>query len=144
MKIHFWYAALSLFFLALIFLGYDWLYINNMMGYGVPPGDIVLMSLAVMRLTRLFTYDKITQFVRDWFVDAHPNSFRGTLGALLDCPWCTGLWFAAFVVFFYFAWDGAWFFILILAIAAVASFLQVLANLVGWSAEHKKRAANSL
>lgn len=142
MKFHFWYTAFSLFFIALLVLAYQWLSVRGLLDYGMSAGDIVLVSLAVMRLVRLFTYDKITKFVRDWFVGAAPDSFRGTLGALLDCPWCTGLWFSGFVLFFYYAWDGAWFFILILAIASIASFLQILANLAGWSAEHRKREAD--
>ncbi|HET9641413.1 MAG TPA: DUF1360 domain-containing protein [Candidatus Paceibacterota bacterium] len=144
MKFHFWYVAFSLFFGGLIILGYDWLSTTGRLDYGVTPEDIILISLAVMRLVRLFTYDKITKFIRDWFVGAHPESFMGTLGALLDCPWCTGLWFAAFTVFLYFAWDGAWYFILILAIGAVASFFQVLSNLIGWHAEYKKRETERL
>jgi energy-converting hydrogenase Eha subunit G len=63
----------------------------------------------------------------------------GTLSALLHCSWCQGLWFSGFVIFFYFATPLAWPVILILALAGVASFIQILANLAGWSAELKKR-----
>ncbi len=139
MKFHFWYTAFSLFFIGLLAYGYQWLAKNGLLNQDMSIGNSIIVALAVMRLVRLFTYDKITQFIRDWFKDARPDSFRDTLGELLDCPWCTGLWFSAFVAFFYFAWNGAWYFILILAVASVATFLQLLANLVGWHAEGKKR-----
>ncbi len=100
--------------------------------------DFFLMALAVWRLTRLFTYDAITKFIRDWFEGAKPSSLRGSLHTLVNCPWCTGLWFAFFVVFFYFATAFAFPVILILAIAAVGSFFQILSNLIGWHAEYKK------
>jgi len=106
--------------------------------YDVPVRDLALISLATFRLTRLFTYDVITKFIRDWFINSRENSFSHTLGALLNCPWCTGLWFSFMVVFFYFATPFAWPVILILALAGVASFLMTLANLVGWMAEDRK------
>lgn len=105
----------------------------------VPVGDFVLMALAVMRLTRLVVYDHITAFARDWFSGTEAHTFRGTIDQLVNCPWCTGLWFAFFVPFFYFATPCAWFIIFVLALAAVGSLLQILANLIGWYAEGKKR-----
>lgn len=136
---HFWSIFFSLFFAALLFVGIGWLAATGRFNRPVSIGDFVLMALAIWRLIRLFTYDAITAFVRDWFAGASPNTFRGTLNALVTCPWCIGLWFSYFVVFFYFATIYAWPVILVLALAAVASFLQILGNLIGWSAEAKKR-----
>lgn len=102
------------------------------------------MMLATMRLIRLFTYDIITAFIRNWFVEKDPDSPLGTLGALINCPWCTGLWFAFMVLFFYFATPVSWYLILVLALAWAASFFQILANLIGWSAEVRKSQAQSL
>ena len=131
MRFHFWHTVIAYGFLAST---------GRLVAY-VPVGDFVLMTLAIMRLTRLFTYDAITQFVRDWFAGADPRSLRGSLGTLINCPWCTGLWFALVVVFFYFATPAiAWYAILMLALAAAGSFLQLIANYVGWSAEERKRA----
>ena len=92
---------------------------------------------------RLFTYDAITAFIREWFEGADPESFRGSLGTLINCPWCTGLWFALVVVFAYFATPIAWYGILVLALASSASFLQLLANLIGWQAQAKKLEVES-
>ena len=139
MKSTFWYVIFSLFYTALIVLGYLWLEDNGRLTPEISLGDFFLIALATMRLIRLFTRDVITDFIRNWFVGRDPRSFLGTLGALINCPWCSGLWFASAIVFFYFATPIAWYAILILALSSVASFLQILANFIGWSAEAKKR-----
>ncbi|HYF29119.1 MAG TPA: DUF1360 domain-containing protein [Candidatus Paceibacterota bacterium] len=136
----FWNIAFSVFFLFLLVNGIAWLAMTGKFDRPVSLGDFVLMALATWRLIRLFTYDAITAFVRDWFANAAPHTFLGTLKTLINCPWCIGLWFSFIVVFFYFATIYAWPVILILALAAIGSFLQILSNLVGWSAEAKKRS----
>jgi hypothetical protein len=141
MKFHFWYSVLSILFAALVVTGYQWLEAGGRSIVSIPPGDFLLIALATMRLVRLFTYDIITSFVRNWFAGASPESFLGTLGALVNCPWCSGLWFAALLTFLYFATPVAWYFILILAVSSVATFFQLLANYTGWAAEAKKREA---
>lgn len=128
----------SVIFAALLAAGIWYLAVTGAFLRELSLADFILMALAVWRLTRLFTYDAITKFIRDWFVGARPSSFRGTLHTLITCPWCTGLWFAATVVFFYFLTPFAWPVILVLAIAAVGSFFQILSNLIGWHAEYKK------
>lgn len=138
MRIHFWNTFFSLFFATLVVLGTAWLFAMDRVFYDIPARDLVLITLAVFRLVRLFTYDVITQFIRDWFKDATPRTLSHTLGALINCPWCTGLWFSFLTVFFYFATVYSWPVILVLALAASASFLQLIANSVGWSAELKK------
>lgn len=139
MKIHTWNVVFSAFFAVLLFYGIWWLAASRLIFYEVPVRDLVLIALATFRLVRLFTYDVITQFMRDWFAEARPNSFGHTISTLLNCPWCTGLWFSFIVVFFYFATPYSWPVILVLALAAIASVLQVLSNWIGWSAEAKKR-----
>jgi len=138
MRIHLWNTLLSLFFAGLIAVAVWWLFAAQRIFYDVPPRDLVLIALATFRLIRLFTYDVITKFIRDWFADSRENSFMHTLGALLNCPWCTGLWFSFLVVLFYFATPFAWPVILILALAGAASFLMTISNLIGWAAEGRK------
>ncbi|MDB5189371.1 MAG: hypothetical protein JWL82_328 [Parcubacteria group bacterium] len=135
---HFWNIFLSIFFAALLAFGIWYLVETGSFARNLSVADFFLMALAVWRLTRLFTYDAITKFIRDWFVGARPESFRGAFHTLLNCPWCTGLWFGATVVFFYFLTPYAWPVVLVLAVAAVGSFFQILSNLVGWHAEYKK------
>ncbi len=141
LRTHFWSMFLSLFFAALLAFGVWYLSALGAFNRNLGVSDVLLMSLAVWRLTRLFTYDAITKFIRDWFVGARPETLRGSLFTLITCPWCTGLWFGATVVFFYFLTPYAWPVVLVLAIAAIGSFLQILSNLVGWAAEAKKREA---
>lgn len=143
MRIHTWNVVFSAFFAVLLFYGVWWLAASRLIFYDVPVRDLALISLAVFRLVRLFTYDVITQFIRDWFVGARLNSFGHTLGALLNCPWCTGLWFSFVVVFLYFATPYFWPVLLVLALAAVASLLQVLSNWIGWNAELRKLEAQA-
>lgn len=138
MRIHTWNVLFSLFFAVLVFYGVWYLAANRLIFYDVPVRDLVLIALATFRLVRLFTYDVITQFIRDWFVGARVNSFGHTLGALLGCPWCTGLWFSFVVVFCYFASPFFWPVLIILALAAVASLLQVISNWISWNAALRK------
>ena len=144
MKFHFWHTTLSLFFAAVAVLAYYWLEANGRLTGHVPLWDFVLMTLAIARLVRLFTYDNITVFVREWFEGADPKTFLGSLGTLINCPWCTGLWFALVVGFVYFAIPTiAFYAILVLALSSAASSLQLISNLIGWHAEAKKLEVHS-
>ena len=135
---YFWSIALSILFIGLVAFGIWYLTSIGAFYRNLGIADLLLMSLAVWRLTRLFTYDAITKFIRDWFVGAKPTSLRGALHTLVNCPWCSGLWFGATVVFFYFLTPYTWPVVLILAVSALGSFMQILSNLVGWNAEYKK------
>lgn len=139
-----WNVFFSILFAAMVLYGGAWLSVNNLLPQTVALADFVLMALAIFRLTRLVSYDHITDFIREWCKAHDPESFFGTIGKLLACPWCTGLWFAFFVPFFFFFTPFAWFVILVLALGALGSFFQLLANLVGWTAEQKKRESQSL
>lgn len=58
---------------------------------------VLALGLAV-RITRLITLDVITQPIRD--------RLSGFLGALVECPWCTGVWVAVPVGLSWWAWSG--------------------------------------
>ena len=143
MKFHFWHTILSLFFGILVLSSIIWLNAQEQLPTWIPLSDFFLMALAIMRLVRLFTYDNITAFIRDWFEGHDSRTLAGSLGTLINCPWCTGLWFSFLTVFFYCATPYAWYVILILALSSLASFMQLLANLIGWSAELKKKEAQT-
>lgn len=111
--------------------------------------DIVILTLANYRLIRLFIYDNITLFVREYFMDLRivdgkysyhnsVNAFKLTMHKLLNCPWCFGVWTTFISAFFYFSFPSLKIIFILLAVAAVASFLILLSNLIGWSAEYKK------
>ncbi len=151
-----WNFIFSLLFVGL-FIAAGWLLFSlGRLPIAISLFDFTLIILATFRLTRLFVYDKVTQFVRDWFVRKTVVSEEGgdmvvvrqpyvrgplrTLHDLLGCPWCFGVWAALAVVFFYYLTPYAWFVILVLAVAGVATFLQLLSNMVGWRAESLKRS----
>lgn len=106
--------------------------------------DFVLLSLATFRLIRLLVYDRITEFVRDWFfAEPYPgkcpeSGFKASVGHLFGCPWCMGVWIGLFVVFLYYLTPLVWFPILVLAVSGTASAIQIFANMIGWKAENLK------
>ena len=62
---------------------------------------IVLAAGLAVRIMRLITLDTITQPIRD--------RLSGFLGALIECPWCTGVWIAVPVGLSWWAWaDQTW------------------------------------
>jgi hypothetical protein len=120
--------------------------------------DFVLLSLASFRLIRLFTYDQVMRAVRDLFVekreivDEHGQILvirrkvhtgaRRSLGDLFSCPWCIGMWVSFFVVLLYFLFPPIKYVVLILALAGVASSIQIVMNGIGSKAEFYKRENN--
>jgi hypothetical protein len=85
--------------------------------------DFFVLILATFRLTRLFVYDSVTDFIRDFF---RRNS--RTVTELLSCPWCTGIWMALLVGFFYFLTPLAWYPIFLVALAGAGTFIQFTMN----------------
>lgn len=121
--------------------------------YSVTIADIALITLASFRVIRLVVYDRIMAFFREQFWDVNdigggetvltkpPHGPRRTLADLLSCPWCFGMWAAAMTTFFYFLTPYTFYIVLFLAISAVATLLQLTANLIGWKAEEAKGQA---
>lgn len=148
---YFWNFVFALFFLIMVVMGAIILDGETRIPFEeLTLTDYVLMSLATWRLTRLFVSDAITKFFREQFWDVvkagkgfalEKPKFgpRRTLADLLSCPWCFGMWAAATVIFFYLLTPFAVFPVMLLAIGAVGSFLQILANLVGHKAEEAKQ-----
>ena len=120
--------------------------------------DFILLSLACFRLIRLFTYDQIMPVVRDFFLHKEEgvdetgqavvvrskvlNGGRRSLTDLLGCPWCMGIWVSFFVVFLYFLFPPVKYLVLILALAAAGSSLQIIMNGIGAKAEFFKKENN--
>ena len=111
--------------------------------------DFSLIALASFRLSRLFVCDTSTKWLREQFWDAKKlrsgyvlekpkTGPRRTLADLFSCLWCMNVWMATIVTFSYLICPTSRYVVLILAIAAVASVIQLLANLVGWQAEKVK------
>ena len=147
---YFWNFVFTVFFLILIVMGAIILETESRVRFAdLSTMDFILMTLATWRLTRLMIYDTVTKFVREQFWDVvkvgksyalekPPTGPRRTIADLLSCPWCFGVWAAAIIIFFYLITPYAVYPILLLAVSAVASFLQILSNLVGHKAEYLK------
>lgn len=147
---YFWNFVFGVFFLILIVMGAIILETESRVRFAdLSTMDFILMTLATWRLTRLMIYDTVTKFVREQFWDVvkvgksyalekPPTGPRRTIADLLSCPWCFGVWAAAIIIFFYLITPYAVYPILLLAVSAVASFLQILSNLVGHKAEYLK------
>lgn len=152
---NFWSVIFTLLYVAIFVAGMMLLMkVNGELPKSIPLFDLVLIILAAFRLTRLFVYDHIAQFFRDFFLDKEEyvndrgaimvrryppiKGPRRTINDLLGCPWCFGMWAGLLVPLFYFLTPYAWFVILALAISGVATFVQILSNLIGWNAEWRK------
>jgi len=104
--------------------------------------NFLILSLSSFRLTRLLVFDRITEFIRAPFFDEiseenedgerevyylpKKTGFKKFMGELLSCYWCTGIWAAALIVaFYYISPDFSTPIILILAVAGLASILEL-------------------
>lgn len=103
----------------------------------------LLLALASFRLTRLFVFDKITEFIRgpffiEWtelnedgveevYMKPKEKGIKGWIGELLSCYWCTGIWSA---IGLYVGYLVAPFLfkhiIILLAIAGVAAIIETI------------------
>jgi len=145
-----WNIIFTIFFIVLVFMGSVILASEARLSYTeLTLVDFTLMALASWRLIRLFVYDLVTKWFREQFYDAREvkgrvvlekpaGGPRRTLADLMGCPWCFGVWSTAFVVFGYLMYEWAQFIIIFLALSAVATFLQLLTNLIGHRAEQLK------
>ena len=140
---YFWNFIFGAFFLSLVVSGVIILEsIPESALHDLSLFELVLLSLASFRLTRLFVYDKITAFFREQFYDAKvirgggvvlekpKTGARRTLADLMSCPWCFGMWAGATVVFFYELTPYAWYPIVMLAVSGVGSLMQIAANMI--------------
>jgi len=140
---NFWNFIFSVFFI-IVLIAALW-YMKSVRGFylgQVAPFDALLLALASFRVTRLIVYDKISRWFRDLFEDPSGYGLRHTIHDLLSCPWCIGFWSALILVVAYFTQPWAWTVIFFLAVAGTGSFVQLLANGIGWRAENLKLDAH--
>ena len=107
--------------------------------------NLLILSLASFRLTRLLVFDKITVFIRAPFFDEieeeneageievyylpKKRGVKKFFGELLSCYWCTGIWASALIVaFFLLVPRYSAPIILILAIAGLASMIETIVH----------------
>lgn len=103
--------------------------------------ELLIISLATFRLTRLIVFDKITEFIRAPFFEEETDInadgeeevyyvpkkgiFTNFIGELLSCYWCTGVWTALAVCIFYFTSPQlATPILIVLAVAGLAAIIE--------------------
>jgi hypothetical protein len=103
--------------------------------------NLLILSLACFRLTRLLVFDKITEFIREPFFNEikeenedgeievyylpKEKGIKKFIGELLSCYWCTGIWASAGIVGIALFYPSLSFpIILVLAVAGFASILE--------------------
>ena len=100
--------------------------------------DLIIITLASYRMTRILVFEKILKFFRD-FVKSKQNYYvLNTIRFIITCPWCAGVWITLVIVVLYFLVPYGVFLVYILALSGIASFLVLLANLVGLKIEEKQ------
>ena len=111
--------------------------------------DFTLITLASWRLTHLFSHGHTTKWLREQFYDIKKvgkgftlvkpvTGPRRTLADLFSSTWSLGTLISAVVTFVYLIFPVAFYFAIFLSISAVASFLQVSADLIGAQTEKIK------
>jgi hypothetical protein len=100
--------------------------------------DVLLAGMATQRLSRLLTKAEVTSPLRSPFtrveekggpgeVEEAPrgDGLRAVVGKLITCPYCVGVWLAAFLNYAHVLWPSQTRLVTrIFATAAVADFLQ--------------------
>ena len=100
--------------------------------------DLIILTLASYRMTRILVFEKILKFFRDFVKSKQNYSVLITIRYIITCPWCAGVWITLLMVVLYFLVPYGKFLVYILALSGVASFLVLLANLVGLKIEEKQ------
>lgn len=107
--------------------------------------EFILICLATFRLTRLIVFDTITVFLRkpfhemieetneqgqvETYLHIKGEGLKFWIGELLSCYWCVGVWVSIILVAAYMMVPVfAGMTILILAIAAVASIIEMIVS----------------
>ena len=126
----FWNFIFTVIYILLVILSGFVLHFENRLPTRIGVFDSIILSFAVFRLVRLFVYDWVTKYIRDYF-EKFEKGPRRTLADLLECPWCTGVWMAFFVSFFYFLSPIAWYPIFLLSLSGAATYLQIIIIRIG-------------
>ncbi len=100
--------------------------------------DLLVISIATYRMTRLMVYDRIFKLVRDIIRSFEGTGIGDSMKAIITCPWCAGVWISLFNVAIFLLVPYGQLFIYIMGIAGVATFFQLGVNILGMIAEEKQ------
>lgn len=97
--------------------------------------SLVLMTLAVARVTRLITTDVLFDAPRNWLVrkliehEGEPNEIRAKLAYLIICSWCVSIYVGAAGAGAWYAWGETVLFVVITAALAASYVTGFLASM---------------
>ncbi len=126
----FWNFIFTVIYMFLVIVSGLILYFLNKFPSQIGIFDFIVLIFAIFRLIRLFVYDYIMKYIRNYFEKFESGPGK-TMSNLLNCPWCTGIWMALFASFFYFLTPIAWYPIFLLAVAGIASYFQIIIIKIG-------------
>ena len=125
-----WSFIFTLIYAGLIFSTGYILLGQNRLPTSISTFDLFIVAFATFRLIRLLVYDYIMKYIRDYFEQFQTGPGR-TVADLLSCPWCTGVWMALLVAFFYFLTPLAWYPLFLFALAGMGTYLQLIIIRIG-------------
>lgn len=68
--------------------------------------SLIVATLAVARITRLFTEDELLVGYRRWVIRRWGED--GKMAYLVHCPWCTSIWVSAPIMPPAILWPSKW------------------------------------
>lgn len=128
-KNSFWHIILFIFYPILYLVLNEYIFKTNLNISTISNFDLLILVFAIFRLVRLFVYDDITDFVRD-FLAKWKNWLMTSLSELISCPWCTGIWVTLVVLVLYSFPIYFYNLLFILALAWIVSFVQLFYKLI--------------
>jgi hypothetical protein len=117
-------------------------YIMNESGHNIreiSTRDLIVLTLASYRLTRIVVFEKIFKYARDFIRSNNKFYFFSTLQFIVTCPWCAGVWMVLVMVVFFYLIPYGDLLAYILAIAGMASFIVQTVNFIGLHLEEKQK-----
>ncbi len=136
------YAFLTFLFI-IIAIGFFWLTFR----LGIDPSkrisllDMLILGIAVHKISWLITKDVVTSFIRAPFVKfigwstpgasvnetARGSGLKRAIGEFMTCPWCAGQWVALFVVISFIFWPTVTVTLaIIFNVLMLSDFLQII------------------
>jgi len=101
--------------------------------------DLVIITLATFRVIRMLMYEKVFGIIRYLINSRGDKLFFNSLGNLVKCPWCTGVWAALFAFDLHYLIPYGLYLNYLLAIAGVASVLVVAVNNMNYKSDILER-----
>jgi O-antigen ligase len=106
------------------------------------PFTLLVFGLAAYRIADIIANEQVTKVIRAPFVNVKEEAgkevetpkrrgWKETMGSLLYCPSCVGVWVAAFLVYLYiFAPELSWLVVAVFALSALERIFQNVVSLL--------------